>query len=46
MATTRRIPLHHNKGKTIVRCLKERTDYAENGEKTNGGELVSSYECD
>ena len=46
MATTRLIPLHHNKGKTIARCLKERTDYAENGEKTNGGELVSSYECD
>ena len=46
MATTRLIPLHHNKGKTIAKCLKERTDYAENGEKTNGGELVSSYECD
>ena len=46
MATTRLIPMHVNKGKTIAKCLKERTDYAENGEKTNDGELVSSYECD
>lgn len=46
MAATRLIAMHVNKGKTIQQCLKDRTDYAQNGEKTNGGELVSSYECD
>ena len=46
MATTRLIAMHKNKGKSIKQCLKDRVDYAENGEKTNGGELVSSYGCD
>ena len=46
MAATRLIPMHQNKGKSIRQCLKDRTDYAQNGEKTNGGELVSSYACD
>ena len=46
MAATRLIAMYMNKGKTIQKCLKDRTDYAQNGEKTNGGELVSSYECD
>lgn len=30
MATTRIIPMHVNKGKTIAQCLKARTDYAKN----------------
>lgn len=46
MATTRIIPMHHNKGKTIAQCLSDRTDYAMNPEKTEGGELISAYECD
>ena len=46
MATTRIISLHINRGKSIAQCLAERTKYAENPEKTGGGELVSSYECD
>ena len=46
MATTRLIPLHVNKGKTSAACMKARLDYAENPDKTNDGELVSSYECD
>ena len=46
MAATRLIAMHMNKGKSIQQCLKDRTDYAQNREKTNGGELVSSYECD
>lgn len=45
MATTRIIPMHRNRGKTVAQCLTERTDYAKNPEKTNDGELVSSYEC-
>lgn len=46
MATTRIIPMHLNKGKTITQCLHERTDYAKNPNKTNDGELISSYACD
>ena len=45
MAATRLIAMHQNKGKSISQCLKDRTDYAKNGEKTNGGELISSYAC-
>ena len=37
--------MHINKGKTIAQCLKARVDYIENPEKTNGGELISSYAC-
>lgn len=46
MAATRIIPMHHNKGKTLAQCLKDRIDYAENGEKTENGAFISSYGCD
>lgn len=46
MATTRIIPMHRNKGKSIAACLKDRTEYAKNPVKTEGGTLVSAYECD
>ena len=46
IATTRLIAMHQNKGKSIADCLADRTDYAKNPEKTNEGELLSSYECD
>lgn len=46
MAATRLIAMHQNKGKTLQKCLKDRTDYAQNPEKTDAGELVSSYQCD
>ena len=45
LAATRLIALHKNKGKSVAACLKSRTDYAKNPDKTNRGELVSSYEC-
>ena len=45
MAATRLIALHQNKGKSVAACLKSRTDYAQNPEKTDGGALVSSYGC-
>ena len=45
LAATRLIALHKNKGKSVASCLKSRTDYAQNPDKTNKGELVSSYEC-
>ena len=44
MAATRLIALHKNRGKSVAACLKSRTDYAKNPDKTNKGELVSSYE--
>lgn len=46
MATTRLIPMHIGKGKTISESIKGRTDYAENPDKTDGGNLISAYECD
>ena len=45
LAATRLIALHKNKGMTVAACLKSRTDYAKNPDKTNRGELVSSYQC-
>ena len=44
MAATRLIALHKNKGKSVAACLKSRTDYAQNPDKTEQGELISSYE--
>ena len=38
--------MHINKGKTLSQCISDRTDYAINPEKTNNGELISSYACD
>lgn len=46
MATTRIIPMHLNKGKSIKQCLSERLDYGENPEKTQNGQLITSYACD
>lgn len=46
MAATRHIPLHVNKGKSLLQCLKERIDYALNPDKTGGKKYVSTYECD
>ena len=45
LAATRLIALHKNKGKSVAACLKSRTDYVQNPDKTQQGELVSSYEC-
>ena len=46
MAATRLIPLHIGRGRTLAQCLADRTDYAQNPEKTRMGQLVTSYECD
>lgn len=45
IATTRIIPIHKNRGKTLLSCLAARTDYAMDKDKTADGELISSYEC-
>jgi len=46
LATTRLFALHINKGKTIAQTITDRTDYAENPDKTRKGELVTGYQCD
>ena len=46
MAASRLIPLHINKGKTIAKCLADRTDYYQNHAKTNGDQFISAAECD
>lgn len=38
--------MHVTKGKTIARCISDRTGYAMNPDKTGSGELISSYACD
>ena len=45
VAATRLIALHKNKGKSVAACLKSRTDYVQNPDKTEQGQLVSSYKC-
>ena len=46
MAATRLIAMHMQKARSIQQCIKDRTDYAKNGEKTDDGEYISAYECD
>lgn len=46
MAATWIKPLHINKGKTIAQTITDRTDYAQNPNKTEQGELVIGYACD
>ena len=45
LAATRLIALHKNKGMTVAACLKNRTDYIENPDKTEPGQFVGSYAC-
>ena len=46
MAVTRLIPLHINKGKSAAQCLTDRSDYVQDGRKTEEGKLIRSYCCD
>ena len=46
MAATRLIPMHAGKGMTLAKSIAARTDYAKNPEKTEKGQLVTSYACD
>lgn len=45
MAATKLIAMHQNKGRSVMQCLKDRTDYAMNGDKTEDGKYISSYQC-
>lgn len=46
MATTYLKTHHISKGQTIAQSLTDRFDYGENPDKTQDGELISSYMCD
>lgn len=40
------MPLHTGKGRSIGTAISDILDYVENPEKTDGGRLISSYQCD
>ena len=46
MATTRIMPLHVGKGRTVGRAIRDIIGYVQNPDKTDGGRLISCYECD
>ena len=46
MATTRLIPLHAGKGRTEGTAIRDILDYSKNPDKTENGELITSYACD
>ena len=46
MATTRIMPLHTGKGRTVGRAISDIIDYVKNPEKTGSGQYITSYQCD
>ena len=46
MATTRLMPLHIGKGRTVSTAIVDIIDYVENPQKTDNGRLITGYECD
>lgn len=46
MATTRLMPLHTGKGRTVAQAISDIIDYTENPQKTDGGRLITSWQCD
>ena len=46
MATTRIMPLHAGKGRTVGKAISDIIDYVKNPEKTDYGRLITSYQCD
>ena len=46
MATTRIMPLHVGKGRTVGRAIRDIIGYVQNPDKTDGGRLIACYECD
>ena len=45
MSTTRLMPLHIGKGRSFSTAISGIIDYVENPEKTDKGQLVTSYQC-
>lgn len=46
MVISRLIAMLKNRDKIIVQCLKDRSNYTINPDKTNQGKLISCYEYD
>lgn len=46
MATSRLMPLHTGKGRTVGQAISDILDYTENPQKTDGGRLITSWQCD
>lgn len=46
MATTRIMPLHAGKGRSVGQAISDIIDYVKNPEKTDHGKLITSYQCD
>lgn len=46
MATTRIMPLHIGKSRTISKAIRDIIDYVENPQKTDNGRLITGYACD
>lgn len=46
MATTRIMPLHTGKGRSIGQAVSDIIGYVENPEKTEHGKLITGYQCD
>ena len=46
MATTRLMPLHIGKGRTVSTAISKIIDYVENPQKTDNGKLITSWQCD
>ena len=46
MATTWLVPLHIGKGRTLSKAFKDITNYGMNPNKTDGGRLITVYQCD
>lgn len=45
MAISKLKPRHASEGRSIAAALKDRLDYDKNPEKTDGGLLVTGYQC-
>lgn len=46
IATTRIMPLHTGKGRSVGTAIRDIIDYVENPAKTDNGRLITSYQCD
>ena len=46
IATTRLMPLHVGKKRTVSTAISDIIDYVKNDAKTDHGRLITSYECD
>lgn len=46
MATTRIMPLHTGKGRSVGKAIADILDYVENPEKTDHGRLITGFGCD